>query len=662
MPSWVYGADRFEAHDKPREELKIDLGLKLHTDVDSGLDPVTYEVLRHRIWQINDEQFMTISRVSGSSIATEINDFNVGITDEVGDIVIMGSGIVWHCNGDQAIKWVLENRSENPGIADGDLFLTNDPWIHANHQNDVTVLQPIFYDGELFCWTLAAVHQVDVGGINAGSFCFNAPDVFSEGNVFPAMKIVEGGELRKDMEDLYLRRSRTPELLALDLRAFIASANVTKRRILEMVERYGASTVKAVMRRTMDESETLLRERIKELPDGIWRSEEYQEQSMAGDRGVYAVRLAIEKKGDTLHFDFSASDEQAGLINSALGGSRGGATAIVLATLASDIPWAVGGIKRALKFNFKPGTVPCADYPGGVSAGSISGVYMVCNATIVAMAKMLSSSDKWRHKVISGSEGSWAVMYFAGIDQYGNPAVNIVMDALAAGIGARSWKDGDDTGGILEAPIGQMANVEYYESYYPFIYLYRREETDSGGAGMFRGGCGGCLGLMLHDTDVPFAWQWFVYGMGFPTSNGLCGRWPTKAVEAMILRGSNIQARLDSSELPADVTELRGERLLFQTKGAYEQVRQNGDIFHCYYQGGAGYGDPIDRDPARVLRDILNRWVSEEFAYEVYGVVLEHDKETVDLEATERRREEIRSFRREHSQTPQLEPSGEVVT
>lgn len=646
MPSWVYGADRFDAHDKPREELAIAPDLQLHEEVAPDLDPITYEVLRHRIWQINDEQFTTISRVSGSSIATEINDFNVGIMDEIGDMVTIGSGIVWHCNGDQCVKWILENRSENPGIREGDLFLSNDPWIHSNHQNDVSVLQPIFYEGELFCWTLATVHQVDVGGINPGSFCFNAPDAFSEGFFFSAIKIVEDGVLRKDMEDLFLRRSRTPELLALDMRAFIASANVARRRIYEMIERYGASTVKAVMRRTMDESERLIRERISELPDGVWRSEEYQEQSGAGDRGIYAVRLSLEKKGDKLIFDFTDTDDQAGMINSARGGSLGGTTAVLLATLASDIPWAVGGIKRALEFRFRPGALNCAEYPAGVSAGSISGVYQTCNATIVAMAKMLASSEKWRGKVISGSEGSWAVMYFSGIDQYGNPTVNIVMDALAAGIGARSWKDGDDTGGILEAPSGQMANVEYYESYYPFIYLYRREETDSGGAGMYRGGCGGAIGLMLHDTDAPFDWQWFCYGLAFPTSNGLSGGWPTRAVDAKIMRNTDLQARLARSEMPADVSELGGDLVPFQAKGTYQQVRQSGDLFHCYYQGGAGYGDPIDRDPERVLRDVLNRWVSVDFAHEVYGVVLEQGGESVDTNATERRREEILRWRR----------------
>jgi N-methylhydantoinase B len=649
MPSWVYGADRFDAENKPRDQLVIDPGLELHDEAASDLDPITYEVLRHRIWQINDEQFTTISRVSGSSIATEINDFNVGIMDEAGDMVVIGSGIVWHNNGDQCVKWILENRSANPGIREGDLFLSNDPWIHSNHQNDVSVLQPIFYDGKLFCWTLATVHQVDVGGINPGSFCFNAPDAFSEGFFFSAIKIVENGVLRSDMEDLFLRRSRTPELLALDLRAFIASANVARRRIHEMIERYGASTVKAVMRRTMDESERLIRERISELPDGVWRSEEYQEQSGAGDRGVYAVRLTLEKRDDTLIYDFTDTDDQAGMINSARGGSLGGTTAVLLATLASDIPWAVGGIKRALEFRFRPGALNCAEYPAGVSAGSISGVYQTCNATIVAMAKMLASSEKWRNKVISGSEGSWAVMYFSGVDQYGNPTVNIVMDALAAGIGARSFKDGDDTGGILEAPSGQMANVEYYESYYPLIYLYRREETDSGGAGRWRGGCGGAIGLMLHDTDAPFDWQWFCYGLAFPTSNGLCGGWPTRAVEGLIVRNTDLQARLERREIPTDFSELEGEVVPFQAKGVYQQVRQTGDLFHCYFQGGAGYGDPLDREPERVLRDVRNRWVSPEFAHDVYGVVLSADQQSVDATATERRREEIRTWRRENA-------------
>lgn len=166
---------------------------------------------------------------------------------------------------------------------------------------------------------------------------------------------------------------------------------------------------------------------------------------------------------------------------------------------------------------------------------------------------------------------------------------------------------------------------------------------------MHRGGCGGAIGLMLHDTDAPFDWQWFCYGLAFPTSNGLCGGWPTRAVDAKILRNTDLQDRLARSEMPTDVSELEGEVIPFQAKGTYQQLRQNGDFFHCYYQGGAGYGDPIDREPERVLRDVLNRWVSPEVAHDVYGVVLNADGEAVDADATKQRREDILRWRRENA-------------
>lgn len=159
---------------------------------------------------------------------------------------------------------------------------------------------------------------------------------------------------------------------------------------------------------------------------------------------------------------------------------------------------------------------------------------------------------------------------------------------------------------------------------------------------------------MLHDTDEPFDWQWFCYGQAFPTSNGLCGGWPTKPAEAMIVEGSDVQERLDRREVPGDARDLRGERKLFQAKGSYLQRRQNGDVFHCYWQGGAGYGDVLDREPSRVLRDVLNRWVSPDFARDIYGVVLAADGTSVDEGATARRREELLQWRKDNATRPRL--------
>jgi N-methylhydantoinase B len=634
----------FVAEDKRGSDLKLPADLILHHgDTGYELDPITYEVLRHRLWQINDEQRLAISRVSGSAVATDANDFNVAIGNEYGDIVTVGSGILYHILDDLAIKWVLEHRGENPGIEDGDMFLKNDPWIAGIHQNDVTVMQPVFWDGELFCWTTASIHQVDVGGINPGSFCFDAVDAYSEGTIIPPIKIVERGELRRDLEELYLRQSRTPELLALDLRAFIAGHNVAKDRLLETIEQYGAEAVKATMTRLMDEAERLFRERLAALPDGEWRHTGYHEASRTGDRGVYGISTTIRKKGDGLHFDFAGTDPQAGVINCTYGGLKGGSLSVVLSTLCSDIPWAVGGITRAVSFSAEPGTLNNATFPAGVSAGAIAGTCHTINVVTSGLAKMLSSHPEYRRQLICSSLGAWATMYFSAIDQRGEPDVNILMDAMSAGLGARSFADGVNTGGIIHAPAGQIPNVEQNELFHPVLYLYRREEIDSGGPGKLRGGVGAALCVVPHDTDHPIDWQWFSYGQAFPTSVGICGGWPTKCTEATILRGTAVQEWFERCEVPESLDAVGGERIDLLPKGTYRQ--ELNDLFHCYWQGGGGYGDPLERDSRTVAKDVFDHYVSVTAARDIYGVIVDPEAMSWDKQATDELRRKIRDAR-----------------
>ena len=131
-----------------------------------------------------------------------------------------------------AVKWTLENRAGNPGIGPGDMFFCNDPWVGGGlHQNDASIFAPLFYDGELFAWTGAVCHQVDLGGVSPGSWSVEGRDVFWESTPVPPVKMVEAGTLRADIEDVYLRRSRVPKLIALDLRAKIGANNVAQDRL-----------------------------------------------------------------------------------------------------------------------------------------------------------------------------------------------------------------------------------------------------------------------------------------------------------------------------------------------------------------------------------------------------------------------------------------------
>lgn len=192
----------------PSKTLKIDPKLKLHTRAAEKIDPVTYEVVRHAMWNINVEHGNTIMRISGSPSCAYGHDFNPSLHDENGDFVFFGPFLQYLSSATgSAIKWTMENRSDNPGIADGDIFLTDDPWIGATHQSDVALVAPVFWEGELFCWVGNTLHQWDMSGTAPGGFNPMAADVFWESGCIPPIKIVEGGKLRTKLRKARLRKS-----------------------------------------------------------------------------------------------------------------------------------------------------------------------------------------------------------------------------------------------------------------------------------------------------------------------------------------------------------------------------------------------------------------------------------------------------------------------
>ncbi len=149
--------------------LKIDSRLKLHREAAEQIDPITYEVLRYALWNLNVEHGNTIVKVSGSPIAAYSHDFNPALLDENGDFVLFGPFLQYLSSAvGSAVKWTMEYRSENPGIHEGDIFLTNDPWVGATHQSDVALMAPVFWEGELFGWVANSLHQWDMGGTSPG--------------------------------------------------------------------------------------------------------------------------------------------------------------------------------------------------------------------------------------------------------------------------------------------------------------------------------------------------------------------------------------------------------------------------------------------------------------------------------------------------------------
>jgi len=198
-----------------------------------SLDPITFEVIRHRLWQITNEMGAALIHVSGSPVVTQVNDIMTGIFLPGGEPVSFGPYVVLHfgCNP-FAIGAIIDQCGADPGINPDDMFIVNDPWYGAAHQNDVVIAAPLHQQEKLVGWTACMAHQLDVGAMTPGGFTAGAREVYQEGIRFPPVKLVEGGKLRKDIFNIFLNNVRVREV-ALDLKGQIAANNVAKKRIYQ---------------------------------------------------------------------------------------------------------------------------------------------------------------------------------------------------------------------------------------------------------------------------------------------------------------------------------------------------------------------------------------------------------------------------------------------
>lgn len=653
MTSRISGAEEFTSRPLSRQELlrRISPTLPLHQIDDEQVgqvDALTYEVVRHRLWAITQEMGETLRRMSGSHVVTESNDFNFSICDELGEQVQVGTynvGLIGSM--DLAIVWTLSNRSDNPGIAEGDMFLCNDPWIGGGlHQNDAAVLAPIFHEGKLFGWTTAIAHQVDLGGPRPGSFSPSAQDVFGEALPTPPIKAVRGGVLQRDVADAWVRRSRLPHLVGLDLRAKIAANKNAAEQVLRLIAKYGADTVKAVMRKMMDDAEGRLRAKLETLPDGTWTAVGYQEQSGTGDRGLHPIKVAMTKERDRLVFDFRGTAGQTGVINCPYPGLRAGIVFTLLPVLAGDIPWAAGGLMRCFEIITDEDTITNASFPAAVGKGPFGPAWGAGNLVAEVLAKMLDSEPAHRRDVQSICNGTTDLCVVSGVDVRGGGAkgfVSPLFDVMAGGYGAQVHHDGVDTGGRLIIPTAKAPDVEMTEYLYPLLALWRREQTDSGGPGRQRGGMSGSVCYVQH-PDQSGTMTLVVSGTGKAANQnvGLAGGYPGNSQLDLVVRDIDVPRLARATAIPADLDELGGSIEVLPCEG--ESHLGPADALYLHWQAGGGYGDPLLRRADSVREDVMQARVSVVAAEEVYGVVLGTDGE-VDASATDQTRENLRRER-----------------
>jgi N-methylhydantoinase B len=608
--------------------------------VAEGIDPITYEVVRHKLQAIAEEQAITLKAVSGSPVVTEATDFNTGLYLADGSIVTMGPQVIFHTGTmSSVIRSIIRNCSRNPGIREGDMFILNDPYQGAIHQPDVSIVAPIFHDGQLIAWAGSCAHQLDTGGMSFGSWAYQATEVQQEALLLPGVKLVEGGELREDIWAMIMGMTRLPHVVGLDFKAMIAANHVATRRLKELMARYGADTVEAIMKGELDNSERRLRERLKQIPDGIYRARDFLEHDGHSNR-LYEVAIAVEKRGDSLVIDMEGTSPQApGFINCTYSGMKGALFAGLLPILAPDIRWNEG-ILRVATIKVPDGVICNAEWPTPVSGATISTAWVVANVTIIAMSRMTGFVPDLSREGQAVTKGQFTVVTLAGRDRDGGPFGFLFMDSMAGGGGAFVDHDGLNGSGDYSIPRPAIANVEANEASGPLLYLYRSFMKDTAGPGRMRGGYTAGLAFTPHDADELKAMV-VGHGVEVPNSAGVFGGLPGSTAHNFLRRqaGKDIGGVLNAVHSPHDL--LADAERLGAKPG--NMVLKRGDVFGDLFQGGGGYGDPIRRDPALVAAEIADGLLSPDVAAEFYGVVT-HDG-AVDAAATSGRRDAIRRAR-----------------
>jgi N-methylhydantoinase B len=589
-----------------------------------ALDPVTFEILRHKLEAVNEEQAIALKDVSVSPIVTAASDFNNAIYTADGRIASMGPQVVFHSG---AMPVVLRHAMEAfppEELEDGDMIVVNDPYYGAVHHPDVSLVAPIFHGGELLAWAGVAAHQVDMGGMSVGSISVDAREKQQEGLMMPPIKLIERGRLRGDIWRLILNMTRQPQMVGLDLRGFIASNVVARDRLRELADRYGADTVRTAMEELIRYSERRLRERLRTLPDGVFRTRGFLDHDGMANR-VYRTDIRLEKDGDVLRFDLRDSSPQAPTyINCTEGALVGAIFGGVGAILGAGIPWN-HGILNALEVIAPPGLIVNAERPAATGAATIGQGWTIMSVATHAISKLLAVSPSLRRHSCGVTHGTFAALFSGDRNQHGEAYGTQLIDAQIGGGGASAIADGIDQSGAPTAPRPHIANVESNELHGPMLFLYRAFFPDTGGDGAFRGGRAAGTAWTPHGVDR-LRNSVTAHGVEVPVSFGQLGGWPGVCNRQMVIRGTRVfqlwaegelPLSLDDVLAPIDLDRLGGELELLEAKvGEFELVP--GDVVQYTWQGGGGYGDPLDRDEELVRRDVELGLISEARAEEVY--------------------------------------------
>ncbi len=554
------------------------------------IDPILMALTQNRLDHICRHMGWVMSQTALSPIFSQAHDFSCYITGRDGHIISQADGLPAHAaGGGFAIRALLDAFGDD--INEGDAFLMNDPYVAGgNHLPDWVMSTPVFIDGKLVAFACDRAHQSDIGGGAPGTYNGDATEIFQEGLRLPPVRVMEKGEIRRDLWQLILLNSRTPELLDGDLQAMIGATRVGAERIVVLGDELGREAIAGIFDAVLDHADARFRQVIAALPDGVYVGDEHTDNDCFAP-GKFNIHVTVTIEGDKLTIDYTGTDKQMrGFKNSPLANSHSLTYVGLASFLGGDIPINEGTF-RSVTLILPKGSLVNPEAP---APQTMSTMYMG-HEIIHSIWKALAKADPAR---ACAGWGKTVHGISTGKNAAGEPYVLYHWNCLSAA-GAVAERDGFHQIGLIGALGGlTIPNVEAYERLYPMRITRHELRVDSAGAGERRGGAG-----VEYEAEVDgeimqsFRSEGLTYAAAYGVNGGTDGIGCEVAIES-------------DGKLVNDLPRF-GKRPL---KNAKFTVRS---------AGGGGWGDPRRRDPALVARDVRDGIVSADAARKQYGVALD---------------------------------------
>jgi len=566
------------------------------------VDKVLASIIGNGLKAVTDEMSVTMEKTTRSPILCEAKDFVTGLYDAEGRMLEQTENLpILSFSLGPVCRHIAERfRGE---VYPGDAFFHNDVFTFGNQNNDVAAFKPIFFEDQLVAWSAAKGHQADIGGAVRGGYNPNATEVWQEALRIPAVKVIERGELRRDVWDLIFANIRL-DIVEEDMRAEIGACTVGERRLQAMLEKYGRESFEVHKEYLFEASRKMMQAEIRSIPNGVYEGEATVYYDGKNPGSTYQIRVKITVEDEHITFDYSETDAQTnGFVNGTYTSSASATILTFLQMVNPDIPHNEGMI-QPIDIIIPEGTILNAAYPAATTFGN-----HLCPPNADAIIRAL-------HQVIPHRVGAGWNQLLCSLSTGHDPRrddtyVDILFMGLKGGSGAMDGVDGYDHIGMIDASGGLLdQDYEMFEHMTPHHLLSHEYLTDSAGAGRNRGGLGVETLYRVGGDDA----QIVTFGDGdVEPAFGLFG---------------GKQGTLNKIELQLP----DGDVIRPTSKDLIPGVPA-GTVYVQHAGGGGGFGDPLERPAEKVAAEVRDGIISVASARDDYGVAV-HPK-TLELLAEE---------------------------